>query len=440
MMIFSSALTEAGDSPVLYENGAWVSGDDLIAAGLAVATDLATARALVCRSASVGTVMAAAVAAERLGVNVTFVDPRLELPSVGIEVNDAPSALAPGISAERLAPGLAVPGLFERTGYSFLSSGSTAAPTRVIRPADVTVADSRQIAHAVYAESGDVVLATPCFHSYGFSHLAAAVVSGRRIHAVRPNATTSKLSAAVTAGGVRVFVGLPLHLDLILGSRGEGVFATLRTIVSSAGRLGPETAERSLAAGLPLYNAYGSTETGTLAIGDVRTVTDPVGYVGPPLPGVKVRLSGDSCSGHRVLEIRTSALAPGIIRDNHYVTTPALDGWYRTGDLARVSGQGIWLLGRQAEFLKVSGIRVSCPRVREIVLKHPSVTDVEVFGVEDRIRGEVPACRLVVNRDLRLEELQNWCRDLLMAEEIPRVMEVVDHIRRSATGKALHER
>ncbi len=439
-MIFNEALSAAGDLAVLYEGGAWVSGTDMVAAGLAAAAELAGATALVCRSASVATIMTAALAAERLGVNVTFVDPRLAPEAVGIGTDDVPSAVGPDVSAERIGPGSALLAPLQRTGYSFLSSGSTAMPTRVIRPADVTLADSQQIAHAVYAEHGDVVLATPCFHSYGFSHLTAALVRGRRVLAVRPNATTSTLSAAAAVEGAQVFVGLPLHLDLVLGSAGERAFTALRTIVSSAGRLGADTVERSLAAGLPVYNAYGSTETGTLAIGEVRTVADPVGYVGSPLAGVEIRLARDSGSGPGILEVRTSALASGIVRSDRYVDIGASDGWYSTGDVASVAEQGVWLLGRRADFLKVSGIRVSCPRIREIVLRHPAVTDVVVFGVADKIRGEVPACRVVANSGLSVEELQAWCRGVLSPEEVPRVVEFVDHIPRSATGKALHGR
>ena len=431
-MIFSDALSAAGETAVVHEAGEWVTGTSLMAAGRAVADDLAGAAALVCRSPSMVGVITAAIAAESLGTSVTFVDPRLALDTVGIEVDER--AAAP-VTAEVFPAGSTLVEPLRNPGYHFLSSGSTAAPTRVVRPAAATLADSRQIGRAVYAEHGDVALAAPGFHSYGFSHLAAALGSGRRVVAVRPNATASALSAVAALDGIGVFAGMPFHLDLVLGRGGPCTFSKLRTVVSSAGRLGPETIERSLAAGIPLHNAYGSTETGTLTIGAVGSTPDSAGYVGRPLDGVEVRLVPGCEPGSEVLQVRTGGLAGGIVRERRYVELE--NGWYTTGDVADVNEQGIWLRGREADFLKVSGIRVSCARIRDIVLRHPDVLEVEVHGANDRIRGEVAACRVVAEPGLRVEDLQTWCRQHLNAEEIPRIIEFVDHIPRSATGKPL---
>jgi acyl-coenzyme A synthetase/AMP-(fatty) acid ligase len=260
---------------------------------------------------------------------------------------------------------------------------------------------------------------------------------GLRVWAAKPSATLSVLSAAVDRPDVQVLTGLPFHLDLILGSSSTDVFSRLAAVMSSAGKLHSETIEQSLTASLPLFNIYGSTETGTLAVGDMRSVSDPLGYVGRPLPDVEIRLATSPDSDEDVLHVRTGGLADGVIRGSHYDDRLAVDGWFPTSDIARVEPKGIWLVGRQADFLKVAGVRVSCSRIREVLLRYSGVADVEVFGVEDKVRGEVPACRVVLNSGVSVESLRTWCAAELSPVEIPRFIESVDHIPRSATGKIM---
>ncbi|MDG4788005.1 AMP-binding protein [Micromonospora sp. WMMD1102] len=207
------------------------------------------------------------------------------------------------------------------TSYSFMSSGSTATPNRIVRSMHATSVDSPRIADAVYQGQHGVVLAAPCFHLYGFSHLVAALGRGLRVWAVRPSASLSVLAAAVDRPDVQVFTGLPFHLDLILRSSSTGVLSGLSAFLSSAGRLSRSAVDQSLAAALPLHNIYGSTETGTLAIGDVRAVPDPFGYVGQPLPGVEIRLARSADPDEGLLHVRTDGLADGIIRNDDYSRT-----------------------------------------------------------------------------------------------------------------------
>lgn len=431
-MIISTVLAEARTSPLLHERGRWLTGGELMAAGLIMAERLAGSPALVCRGTSTAAVLAAAVAAETLGVAVTFVDPRMGLSTVGIVAEDD----GRDVVTERIAPDSPLRTPLGRTGYGFLSSGSTATPTRVIRGPAVVRIDGKQIARAVYSGRRGVALAAPSFYLYGFSHLVAALTSGLVVRAVRTSATTSSLAAAASAD-VQIFVGLPFQLDLVLDTGGGSAFAALEAVVSSAGRLGPETIERSLAAGLPLYNAYGSTETGTLSVGEVGAVANPVGYVGRPLAGVEARVTTSPNSDLSTLQVRTGGLADGVVRERRYTGILAADRWYSTSDVVRCDESGIWLIGRQTDFLKVAGTRVSCLRIRSVILRHPGVVDAEVFGVDDRMRGEVPACRVVLRPDTSVDDLQAWWRDVLTTDEVPRVVDHVDRIPRSATGKVV---
>ncbi|WP_422753555.1 AMP-binding enzyme [Micromonospora sp. WMMD708] len=89
------------------------------------------------------------------------------------------------------------------------------------------------------------------------------------------------------------------------------------------------------------------------------------------------------------------------------------------------------------ERLKVAGTRVSCARIRDVLLRFPGMHDAEVFGMEDKARGEVPACRVVLGPGTSVGRLHGWCAAELNPVEVPRSIEPVDHIPRSATGKIM---
>ncbi|OWV07085.1 hypothetical protein B5D80_14965 [Micromonospora wenchangensis] len=445
-MTLSRILSAAGDSPVLFEDGRWWSGSELLTAGLTLAGRLAGPTAIVARCSKAASVVAAAVCAEAATVNVTYLDPSLDHASLGIRAasgyprdrcgSDGP-ADAGWLLEERATAVSPLVAPLGEPSYSFMSSGSTATPNRIVRSVRATSVDSPRIADAVYQGHDGVVLAAPCFHLYGFSHLVAALGRGLRVWAVTPSASLSVIAAAVDRPEVQVFTGLPFHLDLVLRSSSTGVFSGLSALLSSAGRLSRSVIDQALAAALPLYNIYGSTETGTLAIGDARSVPDPFGYVGQPLPGVEIRLTRSADSDEGPLHIRTDGLAEGIIRDGDYLPGLTVDGWFPTTDIGRMGPKGLWLVGRQAEFLKVAGARVSCARIREVLLRCPGVHDAEVFGVEDKVRGEVPACRVVLEPGTSVGHLHGWCAAELNPIEVPRSIEPVDHIPRSATGKIM---
>lgn len=99
------------------------------------------------------------------------------------------------------------------------------------------------------------------------------------------------------------------------------------------------------------------------------------------------------------------------------------DGWMRSGDLARIDPNGyIQLLGRSKNVYKVSGETVAPKEIEDVISLHPSVAQVYVVGVPDRLTTEAGAAfvELKEGKGATAEEIRNWCKSRLAKFKIPR--------------------
>ncbi len=333
--------------------------------------------------------------------------------------------------------------------HTFLTSGSTGTPVGVVRSAAAVVADARRVAtHLGYGPDAPVVNATPLFHVYGFNYgLVAPLLAGAPVVHVPTRSVPSQLARAVHRHGARVLIGLPFHYGLLadgLATPSPALqgFAALRVAVSAGAPLAAGVPAR-IASGVPftLHNCYGSSEAGAVTLAPVDGTTPP-GSVGPPLSGVSARLAGpadDAPAGELLL--RTDSLAVGRVSDGRLAPLTGVDGWFRTGDLARFSADGgIELTGRIGTLINVAGKKVNPTGIERVLAEHPAVLEAHVRAAADGTRGQVPVARVVLrNPDADvIPVLVAWCRDRLEPHEVPRRIEPVAGLPRSATGKVLH--
>ncbi|SES76368.1 fatty-acyl-CoA synthase [Salinibacillus kushneri] len=99
------------------------------------------------------------------------------------------------------------------------------------------------------------------------------------------------------------------------------------------------------------------------------------------------------------------------------------DGWLRTGDVGRMDENGyIQLLGRSKELYKVSGELVSPREVEIVISQHPSVNQVNVIGVPDKVTTEAGAAFVEVKSGEKLtrKDIVEWCSSRLARFKIPR--------------------
>ncbi|MFC4120155.1 AMP-dependent synthetase/ligase [Nonomuraea zeae] len=195
----------------------------------------------------------------------------------------------------------------------------------------------------------------------------------------------------------------------------------VRFFISGAAPLSKDIAEFFDAAGLPILEGYGLTES---SAGSFLNHPDTVkfGTVGPPLPGTQVRIAED---GEVLIGGR------GIMRGYHGLpeeTAQALeDGWLHTGDIGELDSEGrLSITDRKKELIKTSGGKYVAPTYLEGRIKAacPYVSHVFVHG--DR-RNYVTA---LVTLDMDVvkpwAEAESLPADAGALREHPRMLEEVD--------------
>jgi long-chain acyl-CoA synthetase len=202
----------------------------------------------------------------------------------------------------------------------------------------------------------------------------------------------------------------------------------VRFFVSGSAALSREVAEWFHAAGVLVLEGYGLTES---SAGSAVNLPDRyrLGTVGPPLPGLEVRIADDQ---------EVLLRGPGVMRGYHGLTEQTAealdsDGWLHTGDIGELDSDGfLRITDRKKDLIKTSGGKYVAPQPIEILFKVlcPLASQIVVHG-----DGRKYCTALVALDD---DELAGWAR----AHELPET----DHAAltkhedvRAAVGAAIKE-
>ncbi|MEA2001907.1 MAG: AMP-binding protein, partial [Actinomycetota bacterium] len=190
---------------------------------------------------------------------------------------------------------------------------------------------------------------------------------------------------------------------------------------------------------------YGLTE-GFVTILDRDDFAAKPGSVGTPPPLYEMRIVGDhgrDLPAGEVGEIvgRGPITMPGYYKRPDLTAEAIKDGWLYSGDLGYVDEDGfLYLVDRKKDLIISGGVNVYPRDIEDVVIQHPAVTDVAVFGVPDERWGETPiaAVRFEQTADADPDEIRDWANDRVSAR-FQKVREVVvlDDFPLSVAGKTL---
>ena len=204
--------------------------------------------------------------------------------------------------------------------------------------------------------------------------------------------------------------------------------------------------------GIKLMEGFGQTET-TLTIATFPWMTPKPGSMGKPNPEYDVDLidnNGNTVAvgEHGQIVIHTDKGKPlGLFKEYYRNDELTHNAWhdniYYTGDVAWRDEDGYyWFVGRIDDVIKSSGYRIGPFEVESALMTHPAVVECAITGVPDEIRGQVVKATIVLAKDYRdcdrehlAKTLQNHVKRVTAPYKYPRVIEFVDELPKTISGK-----
>jgi fatty-acyl-CoA synthase len=116
--------------------------------------------------------------------------------------------------------------------------------------------------------------------------------------------------------------------------------------------------------------------------------------------------------------------------------------FFRTGDLGYYDEEGYFFItDRLKRMINASGFKVWPAEVEASLYAHPDIQEACVIGTLDRYRGETVKAVVVLKKDSKGkvtgQEISDWARERMAAFKVPRVVEFVEELPKTATGKIL---
>jgi fatty-acyl-CoA synthase len=116
--------------------------------------------------------------------------------------------------------------------------------------------------------------------------------------------------------------------------------------------------------------------------------------------------------------------------------------FFRTGDLGYYDEEGYFFItDRLKRMINCSGFKVWPAEVEAMLYAHPAIQEACVIGSRDAYRGETVKALVVLKKEMRdktrPENITDWAREKMAAFKVPRVVEFVDELPKTATGKIL---
>lgn len=310
--------------------------------------------------------------------------------------------------------------------------------------ASLLVADFRQ--------KDTCLIVLPLFHSFGQTFLMNASIANGSTSVLLPKFEPDSVLSTMEKEEVTIFAGVPTMYWALLNHPGainhnlKKIEKNMRICVSGGASLPLQVLKDfEDKFNTSILEGYGLSETSPVATFNPIAGERKPGTVGTAIEGVEVKIldpngkelpKGEKgeivIKGHNVMK--------GYYKRPEITKETIKDGWLYSGDIGIMDEDGyVAIVDRTKDLIIRGGFNVYPREVEEILMRHPEISLVAVIGVHDDSHGEEIKAFVVLTSGsvISSEELANWGKEQMAIYKYPRIIEIVDSMPMTATGKIL---
>ncbi|MBD8868264.1 long-chain-fatty-acid--CoA ligase [Nocardioides donggukensis] len=304
------------------------------------------------------------------------------------------------------------------------------------------------------ADNPDTYLCVlPLFHSFGQTVIQNSGFAYGGTVVMLPRFEAEPALKLMMSEKVTFFAGVPTMYWGLLGALDDTVDVkllakTLRVAVAGGAAL-PVEVHKSFQErfGVTILEGYGLSETSPVASFSKWGEDVRVGSIGVPIPGVEMKLIQDDWSEVEdgpdavgEIAIKGPNIMKGYYNRPDATDESIRDGWFRSGDLGRRDEDGwYYIVDRSKDMIIRGGFNVYPREIEEVLMSHEDVSLAAVIGVPHESHGEEIKAVVIRNEGASVteDELVAWGKEQMAGYKYPRVVEFVDDLPMTATGKIL---
>ncbi len=247
---------------------------------------------------------------------------------------------------------------------------------------------------------------------------------------------------------VTIFTGVNTLYNGLLLTPGfaDNDFSRLKICIGGGAAVQAAVSEKWKAiTGKHIREGYGLSETSPVLSLNPFDSDEFKSSIGIPIPSTDLSLRDED---GKVVEVGESgelcAKGPQVMKGywrDEGATAEAMtaDGYFRTGDIATMDHEGFFrIVDRKKDMILVSGFNVFPNEIEAVVSHMPEVAECACIGVSDEQTGEAVKLFIVkLDADLDEDKVSAYCKTQLSGYKVPKQIEFIDEIPKSAVGKIL---
>ena len=293
----------------------------------------------------------------------------------------------------------------------------------------------------------------PVFHIAGFAAIQNFITwqGWENIMVPRPEPKINielikKHKPTFLPGVPTIFVGLLAESDFR-----KLDFSAMKGFFSGAAPLAADTIkDLNDLTGAMMCEVYGSTETTAMVSITPWGGKIKPGTVGVPVADTDIKIVAVDDSDRELetgqsgeVAIKGPQIMMGYYKKPEETAEVLKDGWFFTGDIGQFDDDGyLTIVDRKKDMIIAGGYNIYPVELDGVLMGHPKILEACTIGLPHEYRGETVKAFIVVKegQELTEDEVVTYCKENLAAYKVPKIIEFIDELPKSAVGKILRRK